>query len=103
MKEGLAKTTTRNRILSRRHWVYYGLTAIEEKLAAFRRKNGECQFALSTTPSLVDICLIPQIYDAQRYGVDIDKYTIIQQINDECLKIPAFVDAAPECQDDAWS
>jgi maleylpyruvate isomerase len=50
---------------------------------------------------MADLCLIPQVFNAGRYGVDMSKYPTIARINATCLKLPAFDLAQPAKQFDA--
>ncbi|KJS08749.1 MAG: maleylacetoacetate isomerase [Hoeflea sp. BRH_c9] len=47
-------------------------------------------------PGLADICLIPQIYNAERWGADISGFTRIQAIRAACDQIPGFINAHPD-------
>ena len=51
--------------------------------------------------SLVDICLIPQVYNAERFDVDLTGFPIIREVSAALRELPAFIDAAPENQPDA--
>ena len=74
------------------HWLKQGFDTIEAQLSKLPRKNSVCY---GNEPGLADICLIPQIYNAKRFDFNIDKYPIIDEINQHCLTIAAFIDAAP--------
>ncbi len=52
-------------------------------------------------PSLADCCLIPQIYNARRFGIDMSQFPTIQRIDAACQALPAFEAARPERQPDA--
>jgi len=79
-----------------RHWMDIGFTALEKKLAKCAGK-----FSVGNELSLVDICLIPQLYNAHRFGLPMDKYPKIMAIEQHCLQLPAFKLAIPENQPDA--
>jgi maleylacetoacetate isomerase len=81
-----------------RHWIREGFDAFEELL---HENPSTGQFCEGDDPSLADICLVPQVYNARRWGVDLSDYPAIVRINDECLKLPAFDHARPENQPDA--
>jgi maleylacetoacetate isomerase/maleylpyruvate isomerase len=74
------------------HWLKKGFNAIEAQLGDLPRKNPVC---LGQAISLADICLIPQVYNAKRFNFSMDNYPLINEINDYCLTLPAFIDAAP--------
>lgn len=80
------------------HWIDLGVTALEQMIVA-QPKRGK--FCFGATPTLADICLIPQLGNARRYGCDLSKYPTILAIEKNCLALPAFAQAAPEKQPDA--
>jgi len=80
------------------HWIDLGLSALEQMIVA-QPKGGK--FCIGDTPTLADICLIPQLGNARRYGCDLSKYPTILQIEKSCMALSAFADAAPEKQPDA--
>ena len=80
------------------HWINLGLTALEQLIAA-QPKRGK--FCFGDTPTLADICLVPQLGNARRYGSDLSQYPNILGVEKNCMTLPAFVNAAPEKQPDA--
>lgn len=80
------------------HWIELGLSAIEQKIVAQTQRG---KFSFGDTPTLADICLIPQLGNARRFGCDLSKYPAILEIENTCMAVPAFADAAPEKQPDA--
>ena len=80
-----------------RHWITEGFTALESQLS--RRSRGN--FAVGDAPTVADICIVPQVANANRFKVPIEAYPRIREINDNCLKVKAFADARPEVQPDA--
>lgn len=80
------------------HWIDLGFAALEEMLIA-QQKRGK--FCWGDAPSLADICLVPQLGNARRYGCDLSRYPNILAIEKNCMALPAFIDAAPEKQPDA--
>jgi maleylpyruvate isomerase len=81
------------------HWINLGLTALEQLIAAQQPKRGK--FCFGDTPTLADICLVPQLGNARRYGSDLSQYPNILGVEKNCMTLPAFVNAAPEKQPDA--
>ena len=81
-----------------RHWIREGLGAVEEMLAEHLSTGTFCD---GEQPGLPDCCLVPQVYNARRYGVDLTPYPTIRRINDACLALPEFDAAQPEKQPDA--
>ena len=80
------------------HWIDLGLSALEQIILA-QPKRGK--FSFGDTPTLADICLIPQLGNARRCGCDLSKYPAILAIEKSCNALPAFANAAPEKQPDA--
>ena len=52
-------------------------------------------------PTLADLCLVPQLYNARRFEVDLSAYPNLVRIDETCRAIDAFANAAPERQPDA--
>lgn len=80
-----------------RHWVREGFHALETQL--IERDWGP--FCAGATPTLADVCLVPQVANANRLSVDLAPFPRIRAINDACLALPAFAAARPENQPDA--
>jgi maleylacetoacetate isomerase len=78
------------------HWVAEGFRAIEARLA---RSAGD--FCVGDAPSLADVCLVPQVYNARRYQCELAPYPTILRVDERCRQIVAFAKAAPERQPDA--
>ena len=78
-------------------WLKEGFDAIEIKLRALSRKN---HVSYGHDVTLADVCLIPQVYNAKRYHFPMANYPLINEINEYCLTIPAFKNAAPESNGD---
>ncbi|WP_226660967.1 maleylacetoacetate isomerase [Microbulbifer aggregans] len=80
-----------------RHWINGGFAALETQLES----SSGTPFAAGQHPGLFECCLIPQVYNAERFGVEIGKYPAIKQISEACAALPAFIDARPETQPDS--
>jgi maleylpyruvate isomerase len=80
-----------------RHWVRVGFAALEAQLAA--RPGGA--YAFGASPTLADICIVPQVANARRLKVPMDPYPRLAAVNAACLAHPAFDRARPEVQPDA--
>jgi len=78
-----------------RHWVEVGFEKIERMLDS---KN---IFCAGDSPSLADVCLVPQVFNAIRFKVDMAAYPKIAAVYQRCNELAAFIDAAPENQPDA--
>ena len=81
-----------------RHWIVNGLDVLEKHLARDPSAGPLCHGYL---PTIADCFLVPQVFNAQRNGVDISVYPNIARINAACVEIPAFVAAHPSNQPDA--
>ena len=76
------------------HWITEGLKAYE-KLA---KQHGNGQFSVGDAPSIADLCLIPQCYNARRFNVPLDDFPTILAIDANCSALPAFQAAHPSKQ-----
>ena len=81
-----------------RHWLVGGLEVLEKHLARDPSAGPLCH---GHTPTIADCCLVPQVFNAQRHGIDVSIYPNIARINAQCIEIPAFVAAHPSNQPDA--
>lgn len=77
------------------HWMEKGFHAFE---AAIRP---DTPFCFGDAPGLADICLVPQLYGAHRWGMDLSPFARLTEIEARCLALPAFEAARPETQPDA--
>ncbi|WP_421780145.1 maleylacetoacetate isomerase [Kiloniella litopenaei] len=82
------------------HWVLDGLTAFEKRLHA-SETNGN--FCFGNQVGMADICLISQLYNADRFNISIDAFPTVKKIKENCLALAAFQKAMPENQIDAES
>lgn len=80
------------------HWLQQGFDNLETRL---RQSPHTGEYCFGDSPSLADICLVPQVYNANRFNFDLGPYPIIDRINARCLGIKAFADASPSHQADA--
>lgn len=81
-----------------RHWVHEGFTALESLLADDPSTGTFCEGDL---PGIADCCLVPQVYNARRFNIDLSPFPTIVRIDAACLALPAFDAARPELQPDA--
>ncbi len=79
-------------------WMGAGFLAFE-KLAAERSENGN--FAFGDQVSLADVWLIPQVYNARRFELDLTPFPTIVSIDKHCQSVPEFEQAHPSAQEDA--
>jgi len=80
------------------HWIHAGFAAIEKILTEAGRPGPYC-FGEQVT--LADLCLVPQVYNAQRFNVPLDAFPGIAGIAGRCNALGAFEAARPEAQADA--
>ena len=76
------------------HWITVGFEAIEQLI-------DPGPFAFGTTPGLADVFLVPQVFNARRFKVPLEAFPGICAVEQACLALPAFADAAPDNQPDA--
>ncbi|MBI1330522.1 MAG: maleylacetoacetate isomerase [Alphaproteobacteria bacterium] len=81
-----------------RHWIEVGFGALETMLAAPSLTGKFCH---GDTPTLADICLIPQVFNARRVKLDIATWPTIARIEAHAMTHPAFDAAQPKNQPDA--
>lgn len=81
-----------------RHWMEEGFRAFEAMLASDAETGLCCH---GDAPTLADACLIPQVYNANRFGVDLAPFPTIRRVDEHCRTLPAFDAARPERQPDA--
>jgi maleylpyruvate isomerase len=76
---------------------------IVDGLAAFERALHDVagKFCIGDAPTIADCCLIPQLASARRFGVDYSKHATLAAIEQRCMALSAFQNAAPELQPDA--
>ncbi|WP_299019698.1 maleylacetoacetate isomerase [uncultured Photobacterium sp.] len=75
------------------HWLNRGFHALESLL------HGQGHpFCCGSTPTMADICLIPQLYNARRFHFDVSPYPTLLAIESQCQKLSAFVKAHPDNQ-----
>ncbi|OWV31170.1 maleylacetoacetate isomerase [Halomonas campaniensis] len=80
-----------------RQWVTEGFSALETMLS---REAATGKFCYGNTPTLADICLVPQVYNAERFECELSAYPEIQRITERCRAISAFQQASPDEQPD---
>jgi len=80
------------------HWVKLGFAALEQQLAASPQRG---RFCFGDTPTMADCCLVPQIFNARRFEVDMTPYPTLAAIDEACGQLKAFQLAQPSAQPDA--
>lgn len=79
-----------------RHWIAAGLGALEAELAG----RGD-RFCVGDAPTIADVCLVPQMYNARRYQCDIEPYPTLRRIDEACRALEPFARADPQRHPDA--
>lgn len=77
------------------HWTSEGLKGLEAMA------TGSGAFVHGVSPTMADICLVPQMYNARRFNIDLTPYPTLVRIDEACRALDAFAAAAPEAQPDA--
>ena len=80
-----------------RHWIADGFAKLEADLA----RGGSGRFCHGDSPTMADCCLVPQVFNAQRYKSDLTPYPTAMRIFDTCMSLEAFDRAQPSKQPDA--
>ena len=80
------------------YWMREGFAAMETMLAASPDTGRYCH---GDMPGLADCCLLPQLYNARRFTLDLAPFPTLRRIEAACLQLPAFDAARPENQPDA--
>ncbi|RME67382.1 MAG: maleylacetoacetate isomerase [Alphaproteobacteria bacterium] len=78
-----------------RHWIAAGLGALEAMVA---RAVSEGRYCHGDTVTMADVVLVPQLYNARRFGCDLTPYARLRAIDDALQHLDAFARAAPERQ-----
>jgi maleylacetoacetate isomerase len=80
------------------HWIAEGFAGLEGFLAVQKRS---ASFCLADRVTMADVCLVPQVFNAQRFYCDMKPYPTLMGIFERCMKLPAFADTQPSKQGDA--
>jgi maleylpyruvate isomerase len=81
-----------------RHWVKLGFAALETRLSQSPLTGAYC---VGDTPTLADLCLVPQVFNGKRFDVAVEDYPTLARIFAHCMEQEAFQRAAPAAQPDA--
>jgi maleylpyruvate isomerase len=80
------------------HWTELGLSALEQELACSAKRG---RFCFGDEPTIADCCLVPQLFNALRFGIDLAPYPTLVKIGEECSQLSAFEQAHPARQPDS--
>ncbi len=81
-----------------RHWFLEGLDALELWLTADHHSHRYC---VGDEVTLADVCLVPLLHSARRFALPLDDFPRLCEVEGNCLALPAFERAHPDCQDPA--
>ncbi len=77
------------------HWIGEGFTSLEHQLAS------DTAFSFGSSPDIADLCIVAQIYNARRWGLDLTPFPKLRRVEAACLDVPAIMAAHPDQQNEA--
>lgn len=77
------------------HWMDEGFSSLEKQLA------DDTQFSFGSAPDAADLCIVAQIYNARRWGLDLHPFPKLRRVEAACLNVPAIAAAHPDQQIEA--
>jgi maleylacetoacetate isomerase/maleylpyruvate isomerase len=77
------------------HWIGEGFTSLERQLAS------DTAFSFGFSPDIADLCIVAQIYNARRWGLDLTPFPKLRRVEAACLDVPAIMAAHPDQQNEA--
>jgi len=80
-----------------RYWMHHGFEALEKLL---HRRKRQTPFCYDDKPTVADIYLVPQLFNARRVDVDLSAYPLLVEVDERCRALPAFDRAMPQNQPD---
>lgn len=86
------KISEEQKTLWYQHWIANGFLALEQRLATLKLSG---DFCFGNQPTLADICLVPQMYNARRFNCDLTPYPTLVRIDANCQKMLPFTKAEP--------
>lgn len=75
------------------HWLKAGFDALTQHIESLGQNRGFC---IGSTPGIADVCLVPQIYNAQRFKFDMKAYPTLMKIHQHCMGLDAFSTTSPD-------
>jgi maleylacetoacetate isomerase len=96
LRKGLGQSEEQVRVWYR-HWIADGLGKLESEL----RTPGTGAYSNGDSPTMADCCLVPQVFNAQRYECDLAPYPTVSRVFEACMRLDAFDRAQPARQPDA--
>jgi maleylacetoacetate isomerase len=80
------------------HWIHDGMAKLEADLA---RASTAGRYCHGDAPTMADCCLVPQVFNAQRFSCDLSHAPTVLRVFGECMKLDSFQRAQPSRQPDA--
>jgi len=81
-----------------RHWIADGMAKLESAMA---KTSGTGKYSQGDAPGIADCCLVPQVFNAQRYECDLAPYPTLMRVFEACMRLESFARAQPGKQPDA--
>ena len=81
-----------------RHWIADGMAKLESAMA---KTSGTGKYSQGDAPGIADCCLVPQVFNAQRYECDLAPYPTLMRVFEACMRLESFDHAQPGKQPDA--
>lgn len=78
------------------HWIQEGFRPLERLL-----ESGDGPYCFGAEPTLADACLVPQVFNAERFNVDLSEFPKVRAVNAACLAHEAIAATVPSLQPDA--
>lgn len=79
-----------------KYWIEQGLTSLEKEASKTAGK-----YLVGDEVTVADCCLVPQLYNARRWGVDVSQFTLLTRVEEALAALPAFKAAHADAQPDA--
>lgn len=79
-----------------KHWIERGLGAFEALLTQASSESGERRYCVSDELTMADVFLVPQIYQARRFGADLERFPRTMQVHARVASLEAAIESSPE-------
>lgn len=90
------KEKTKKKVEWGRHWIAHGFKSLEKVLV-----ESAGRYSCGDSVTVADLCLVPQVYNANRFKVDMTQFPTINRVHENLVVLPAFKKAHPDMQPDA--
>ncbi len=80
------------------HWINTTFSALEQQLS---QRSNNSTFCFSEEPGLAEVCLVPQVFNARRFKLDMQAYPLLNAIDQRCQELASFTGAHPAQQPDS--